>query len=463
RSLGQSCGNVNECITTSNVVCNGSCTCQSDYYSDQGANTCTKRQIYESCDVTSQCSANHVTCSSSFCRCLSGFYFVNPNTCTKRDLGQSCNEAGQCSDGNTYCLSSCKCNANYFDNQDGIGGSCELKKELDESCPSLSESAPCKDPIATCSLETCQCPSNYYDSNGAIPAGSCQRRITLNGQCDTSHSNLDQCAADNAICNSTTGYFCKCTSGYYEDPSNAAKCKAKPNPPTWKEATDVNPANDHSITVSWNAPSGSVYGYQVSLLDGSTTVLSTAIISKSQSNTVDSVPLIEVIKTEVIERQIYESCDVTSQCSANHVTCSSSFCRCLSGFYFVNPNTCTKRDLGQSCNEAGQCSDGNTYCLSSCKCNANYFDNQDGIGGSCELKKELDESCPSLSESAPCKDPIATCSLETCQCPSNYYDSNGAIPAGSCQRKSTCKCTSDYFDTNTVNTNYGSCIRSMTI
>ncbi|XP_052808917.1 uncharacterized protein LOC128237427 isoform X2 [Mya arenaria] len=750
RSLGQSCGNVNECITTSNVVCNGSCTCQSDYYSDQGANTCTKRQIYESCDVTSQCSANHVTCSSSFCRCLSGFYFVNPNTCTKRDLGQSCNEAGQCSDGNTYCLSSCKCNANYFDNQDGIGGSCELKKELDESCPSLSESAPCKDPIATCSLETCQCPSNYYDSNGAIPAGSCQRkvglgiqctmnsacleansdcleqlsestckctsdyfdtntvntnygscirRITLNGQCDTSHSNLDQCAADNAICNSTTGYFCKCTSGYYEDPSNAAKCKArqplggdcqyntdctdsnaecssskcrcgegyydtngmemdgtcksvvelrvtninfqsittsqfsvswvipdekgqyiqtfvvewmpkdntfgdggtktlsdspttalldsgisagksynvkitsinsqlgvnrsvfssadqdaKPNPPTWKEATDVNPANDHSITVSWNAPSGSVYGYQVSLLDGSTTVLSTAvlqstftklvstqiknghyytvqIISKSQSNTVDSVPLIEVIKTEVIERslgqscgnvnecittsnvvcngsctcqsdyysdqgantctkrQIYESCDVTSQCSANHVTCSSSFCRCLSGFYFVNPNTCTKRDLGQSCNEAGQCSDGNTYCLSSCKCNANYFDNQDGIGGSCELKKELDESCPSLSESAPCKDPIATCSLETCQCPSNYYDSNGAIPAGSCQRKvglgiqctmnsacleansdcleqlseSTCKCTSDYFDTNTVNTNYGSCIRRITL
>ncbi|XP_052809317.1 titin-like [Mya arenaria] len=496
-SSGNPCSSQNSICTGSSGEGLGTCSCLSGYY-PSATNVCSQigTSIGVSCtkpssgSIGSPCSAPASQCTGTSgegagtCSCLSGYYPSATNVCSTigTSIGASCTKPSSgssgnpCSATNTQCTGSsgegagsCSCLYQYYQSvtnvcspQVGLGSQCTMKS----AC--LNENSDCLGHQSG-SGSTCQCTNNYFDTNTVDNIqGSCIRKITLDSRCDTSHSNLAQCAADNAICDSRYSYACKCRYGYYVDPSNTAKCKArqplggncqyntdctdsnaecasskcrcvdgfydtngidmdgicksvvelrvtninfqgittsqfsvswvipdekgqyiqtfvvewmpkdntfgdggtktlsgspttalidsgisagksytvkitsinsqlgvnrsvfssadqdaKPNPPTWKEATDVNPANDHTITVSWNAPSGSVYGYQVSLVDGSTPVLSTAvlqststklfstqiknghfytvqIISKSQSNTVDSVPLKHVIKTEVI-------------------------------------------------------------------------------------------------------------------------------------------------------------------
>ncbi|WAR08139.1 PTPRQ-like protein, partial [Mya arenaria] len=180
-----------------------------------------------------------------------------------------------------------------------IWGSCTVPRSGSSGNPCSSQNSICTGSSGE-GLGTCSCLSGYYPSATNVCS---QIGTSIGVSCTkpSSGSIGSPCSAPASQCTGTSGEgagTCSCLSGYYPSATNV--CSTKPNPPTWKEATDVNPANDHTITVSWNAPSGSVYGYQVSLVDGSTPVLSTAIISKSQSNTVDSVPLKHVIKTEVI-------------------------------------------------------------------------------------------------------------------------------------------------------------------
>ncbi|WAR08141.1 hypothetical protein MAR_018099, partial [Mya arenaria] len=93
---------------------------------------------------------------------------------------------------------------------------------LGEPC-TVSNPSNCTGPGVVCGgSNTCLCNSNHYTANGG-----CREKISLDSWCYTSHNNTDQCAADNAICDSRYGYACKCRSGYYVDPNNATKCKAR--------------------------------------------------------------------------------------------------------------------------------------------------------------------------------------------------------------------------------------------
>ncbi|XP_052809320.1 neurogenic locus Notch protein-like [Mya arenaria] len=453
-TIGGSCtqpgtGSVGSACSVQNSQCTGSigeglgkCSCSDQNY-QSATNMCSPigTSIGVSCtkpssgSIGSPCSAPASQCTGTSgegagtCSCLIGYYPSATNVCsTKVGLGSQCTMKSACLNENSDCLG----------HQSGSGS-------------------------------TCQCTSDYFDTNTVDNIqGLCIRKITLDSRCDTSHSNLAQCAADNAICDSRYSYACKCRYGYYVDPSNPAKCKArqplggvcqyntdctdpnaecssskcrcvdgfydtngidmdgtcksvaelrvtninfqgistsqfsvswdipdgkaqyiqtfvvewmpkgntigggtkmlsssfttalldsgisagksytvkitsinsqlgvnrsdfsstdqdaKPNPPTWDAATDINPDIDNTIIVSWIAPLGSVSRYEVSLIDRSTTVVLTVvlhpststnltsinikngysytiqIISKSQSNTVESDPLTYVIKTEVI-------------------------------------------------------------------------------------------------------------------------------------------------------------------
>ncbi|XP_052811419.1 fibronectin-like [Mya arenaria] len=495
-SSGSPCNAPNSQCTGASAGGLGTCSCFSGYY-QSATIMCSKigTSIGVSCtkpssgSVGSPCSAPASQCTGTSgegagtCSCLSGYYPSATNVCSTigTSIGASCTKPSSgssgnpCSATNSQCTGSsgegagtCSCVYQYYQSvtnvcspQVGLGSQCTMKS----AC--LNENSDCLGHPSG-SGSTCQCTSDYFDTNTVDNIqGLCIRKITLDSRCDTSHSNLDQCAADNAICDSRYSYACKCRYGYYVDPSNPAICQArqplgvvcqyntdctdpnaecssskcrcvdgfydtngidmdgtcksvaelrvtninfqgistsqfsvswdipdgkaqyiqtfvvewmpkdntigggtktlsgsfttalldsgisagksytvkitsinsqlgvnrsvfsstdqdaKPNPPTWDAATDINPDIDNTITVLWNAPSGSVYGYQVSLIDGSTTVVTTGvlqshftrltspnikngynytvqIISKSESNTVESDPLTYVIKTEVI-------------------------------------------------------------------------------------------------------------------------------------------------------------------
>ncbi|WAR08136.1 hypothetical protein MAR_018094, partial [Mya arenaria] len=430
-SIGSACSVQNSQCTGSSGEGLGKCSCSDQNY-QSATNMCSPigTTIGGSCTVPgtgssgSPCNAPNSQCTGASagglgtCSCFSGYYQSATIMCSKigTSIGVSCTKpssgsvgspcsapASQCTGTSGEGAGTCSCLSGYYPSATNVCST--IGTSIGASCtkPSSGSSG------NPCSATNSQC------------TGSSGEEITLDSRCDTSHSNLDQCAADNAICDSRYSYACKCRYGYYVDPSNPAICQAiaelrvtninfqgistsqfsvswdipdgkaqyiqtfvvewmpkdntigggtktlsgsfttalldsgisagksytvkitsinsqlgvnrsvfsstdqdaKPNPPTWDAATDINPDIDNTITVLWNAPSGSVYGYQVSLIDGSTTVVTTGvlqshftrltspnikngynytvqIISKSESNTVESDPLTYVIKTEVI-------------------------------------------------------------------------------------------------------------------------------------------------------------------